>query len=141
MIRYTASDAPASGLPIGGIGCGVLQVFPDGSRGFFTGLNNWEQPLSIMHRFRNGTADDYRDANPLGIFAAWEGQRVAKLLQRTPVAGCPVVDDLVMEADFPVAELSVRDAALPVAVTVRHWSPFIPHALKRSSLPLMISTV
>ena len=80
------------------MGCGVLQIFPDGSRGLFTGLNNWEQPLTTMHRFRNGTAEDFRDANPLAIYVEHNGRHLAKLLQRTPVAGCPVVADLVMEA-------------------------------------------
>ncbi len=140
-IRYTAGDALAGGMPVGGLGCGVMQIFPDGSRGGFTGLNNWEQPLTTLHRFRRGDAEEYRDANPLGIYAEWNGQRVAKLLQRTPLAKCPVVQDLVMEADFPVAELTVLDAELPVEVRVRHWSPFVPHDSKASGLPVMISSV
>lgn len=140
-IRYAANQAPASGMPVGGMGCGVLQIFPDGSRGFFTGLNNWEQPLTTMHRFRGGTAEDFRDANPLAIYVEHHGRHLAKLLQRTPIAGCPVVADLMMEADFPIATLSVHDPDLPVQVTVRHWSAFIPHQAQASSLPVMVSQV
>ena len=69
-IRLRDTDVVLSGLPLGGFGCGALQVFPDGTRGQFTGLNNWEQPLTRLHWFRPGTADDMRQANPFGVFVS-----------------------------------------------------------------------
>ena len=59
-------------MPLGGLGCGTLEVFPDGTRGRFTGLNNWEQPVEQLHPFRPGTAADFRCANPFGVFVAWQ---------------------------------------------------------------------
>lgn len=140
-IRYTSDDQLVSGMPAGGIGCGVVQVFSDGTRGQFTGLNNWEQPLGQLHWFRAGTASDYRHANPFGIFVAWKDRRVAKLLQRTALGGLPIVEQMTLEADFPVAELSVHDPEIPIDVTLRHFSPFIPRESRLSSLPVVISVV
>lgn len=138
-LRYSSAETVLCGLPLGGFGCGVLQVFPDGTRGMFTGLNNWEKPLQQLHWFRHGTADDFRQANPFGLFVAWDNHRVAKLLQRAPVAHCPVVQDIVLEADFPIAKLSFRDHDIPIDVSFLHFSPFIPHDAKHSSLPVVIS--
>ncbi len=75
-------------MPLGGFGCRALQIFPDGTRGDFTGLNNWEHPLKQLHGLRDGTAADFRYANPFGLFVKWHDHRVAKLLQRFSLAGC-----------------------------------------------------
>ncbi len=140
-IRYTNTDAVTHGVPLGGFGCGALQVFPDGTRGLFTGMNNWESPLQQVHWFRDGTAGDFRPANPFGLFVEWQDRRVAKLLQHVPLDGCPTVQAITMEADFPVVTLSMTDPDLPVRATVTHFSPFIPLDPKHSSLPVVCSGV
>jgi len=33
-----------SGLSFGGIGCGKMEIFPNGTLDCFTNQNNWEQP-------------------------------------------------------------------------------------------------
>ena len=138
-IQYRASDALVNGLPLGGFGCGALQVFPDGTRGLFTGLNNWEEPLQQIHWFRDGTAADFRHANPFGLFVSWKDQRVAKLLQQTPVAGCPTIQAIELAADFPIARLTFPDPDIPIHVTLTHSSPFIPGNAKDSGLPVVVS--
>lgn len=139
MLRFLMTDQLVSGLPIGGFGCGAVQVFPDGTRGMFTGLNNWERPLGRLHWFRDGTAADFRQANPFGLFVAWDDRRVAKLLQRAPVANCPLIQSIAMEADFPIAKLVFHDADIPIQAELIQFSPFIPHDYKHSSLPVVIS--
>ncbi len=67
-IRYSSAEAADQGVPLGGIGCGTLQIYPDGTRGEFTGLNNWSQPLGELHWFRQGSGGDYRVSNPFCIF-------------------------------------------------------------------------
>lgn len=126
-------------MPLGGLGCGTLEVFPDGTRGRFTGLNNWERPLEQLHPFRPGTAADFRHANPFGVFVAWQDRRAAKLLQRTPVADCPLIQSVRLAADFPIAELTFDDADLPLRIRLTHFSPFIPHDSKHSGLPVVAS--
>lgn len=139
MLRFQSSDPLVSGLPLGGYGCGALQVFPDGTRGLFTGLNNWEQPLGQLHMFRPGSAADFRHANPFGVFVAWKDRRVAKLLQRSPLANCPVITSITTEAEFPIARLSFQDPDIPIHLELVHFSPFIPYDYKHSSLPVVFS--
>ncbi|MBN1354364.1 MAG: hypothetical protein JW994_06825 [Candidatus Omnitrophica bacterium] len=137
-IKYTSSDKVISGMPIGGIGCGILQIFPDGTRGVFTGLNNWEKPLGQLHWFRPGTAGDYRVANPFAIFTEQDGNRVSKFLQTAPIDRCPTVSKIEFIADFPVAKLFFKDKDLKVDVSLTAFSPFIKNDSRDSALPCAI---
>ncbi len=137
-IRYTSDDLLAYGVPLGGVGCGALQCYPDGTRGEFTGLNNWEQPLGQLHWFRPGSAADYRSANPFAVFIEQDGRRVAKLLQTQSVGGLPTVRSLRFQADFPIVEWEVEDDELPVRVSGMAFSGYLPRAYKESGVPGVI---
>lgn len=137
-IRYTSADWLDQGIPLGGLGCGALQIFPDGTRGEFTGLNNWDKPLGQLHGFRHGSGSDFRVSNPFGIFVSAGKKRFAKLLQTRPIAGLPTVSNIRFEADFPVAELFFEDPELPIRLSVCIFSAFIPEAYKESGLPAVI---
>ena len=134
-IRYTSADQLHTSVPLGGLGCGALQVFPDGTRGEFTGLNNWEQPLGTLHWFRQGSGADYRLANPFGIFVRDGEETVAKLLQTSPVAGLPTVPELLFECEFPIVRLAVRDPGLPVQIAATIFSGYLPHRYEESGIP------
>ncbi|MBL7157584.1 MAG: hypothetical protein ISS92_05450 [Candidatus Omnitrophica bacterium] len=137
-IKYTSQDKVISGMPLGGIGCGTLQLFPDGTRGAFTGLNNWEKPLGQLHWFRPGTAEDYRVSNPFAIFIKQGEKSVSKFLQTTPLNKCPTVERVEFEANFPVAELRFKDKDIKPDVSLLAFSPFIKDDNKNSSLPSVI---
>ncbi len=137
-IRYTSAEKLDQGIPLGGLGCGALQVFPDGTRGEFTGLNNWDKPLGQLHGLRTGAGGDFRVSNPFAIFVNTGKKRVAKLLQTQSVAGLPTISNIRFEADFPVAELQFEDPELPVQLSVTVFSVFIPEAYKESGLPAVI---
>jgi uncharacterized protein (DUF608 family) len=134
-ICYSSADGLEHGVPLGGIGCGALEVFPDGTRGRFTGLNNWQDPLGQLHWFRRGSAADYRVANPFAIFVQQGERRLARLLQTQPVAGLPTVRRLRMEADFPIVELVVDDPELGVDVSATIFSGLLPGRYQASGLP------
>ena len=137
-IKYTSKDNVVSGLPLGGIGCGTLQIFPDGTRGAFTGLNNWEKPLGQLHWFRPGTAGDYRVANPFAIFIKQGEKRVSKFLQTTSLDKCPTVEKIEFKANFPVADLYFKDKNIKLDVALRAFSPFIKNDSKNSAIPCAI---
>ncbi len=137
-IKYTSKDDVVSGLPLGGIGCGTLQIFPDGTRGIFTGLNNWEKPLGQLHWFRPGTAGDYRVANPFAVFIDSEGKKVSKFLQTAPLDKCPVVDEVEFEGNFPQAHLVFKDKDFGLDISLLAFSPFIKGDSKNSALPCAI---
>jgi uncharacterized protein (DUF608 family) len=139
-IKYNSRDKVISGLPLGGIGCGTLQAFPDGTRGVFTGLNNWENPLGLLHWFRRGTAGDYRTANPFAIFVQRGEKRVSKFLQTSTLDRCPTVQKIEFEGNFPIAKFDFKDKDIDLDISLLAFSPFIKKDTKNSSLPSAIYT-
>ncbi|MCQ9207194.1 MAG: GH116 family glycosyl hydrolase [Omnitrophica bacterium] len=137
-IRYTSGDKVISGLPLGGIGCGTLSVFPDGTRGCFTGLNNWEKPLGQLHWFRSGTAGDYRVSNPFAIFIKDGNKTVSKFLQTPTLDNCPTVEKIKFEGNFPFAKLYFKDKDIKLDISQLSFSPFIKNDSKNSALPCAI---
>jgi uncharacterized protein (DUF608 family) len=137
-MRYTSKDKLKSGVHLGGLGAGTLQVFPDGTRGVFTGQNNWERPLGLLHWFRKGTGSDYRVSNPFAVYVEKNGRRKARLLQTVPLANCPTVKEIKYTGSFPVADLEFQDPDIPVKITLRAFSPFINGNYKDSGLPCAV---
>ncbi|MEA3560920.1 MAG: GH116 family glycosyl hydrolase [Candidatus Omnitrophota bacterium] len=137
-MKYTSKDNLKSGLHLGGLGTGTLQVFPDGTRGVFTGQNNWEHPLGQLHWFRPGSGSDFRVANPFAVYVEKKDKKIAKLLQTIPLANCPTVKEIKYEGTFPIADLEFKDAGLPLKIELRAFSPFIKGDCKNSGLPCAI---
>ena len=100
-----------SGMPLGGIGTGKIELFTDGSFGNFTINNNYHQPVE----------------NPQGCFTAiavsGDSGIVAKklVLKNTDPRG---VENVVFKGVFSIAEVDFTDSALPVKVQMQAFSPF-----------------
>jgi uncharacterized protein (DUF608 family) len=139
-MKYTSKDNVHSGLHLGGLGCGTLQVFPDGTRGVFTGQNNWEKPLGQLHWFRPGDGDDYRTNHPFAIFIKKGNKKITRFLQTKGLDNKPAVKNIDFQGDFPIATLDFKDKNLPVKLTLKAYSPFILNDAKNSALPAAIYT-
>ncbi len=121
-----------SGVPLGGIGVGKVELLTDGSFGNFTTNHNWDRPYGWAK----------------GAFAAvWarsEGQRpVARMLRLAGPNEYPGVTNVThtqMFAWFPRADLVFADTALPIRVRLDAFSPLIPHNVTDSSLPIATLT-
>ncbi len=113
----------AGGLPLGGIGCGTFELMTDGSISRATINNNWDQPTGDLK----------------GCFAAvWTrggGRVVAKTLQLKNPYGLPSSEPVQFRGQFPQAFIEYPDRELPVKVSLRAFSPLIPHDVKNSSIP------
>ena len=117
-----------SGVPLGGIGVGKIELLSDGSFGNFTTNHNWDRPYGWAK----------------GAFAALrvqpeEGQPVGRLLRLTSgdeYAGVQNVAHVRMLGMFPRARLDYTDPGLPLGVQLNAFSPLIPHGSKDSSLPV-----
>ncbi|MEM2187319.1 MAG: GH116 family glycosyl hydrolase [Thermofilaceae archaeon] len=138
-IRY----AGASGIPLGGIGCGTVEIRGDGR------LYEW-------HIFNNGSwawrkADrDKEFMTPDDFFFALrvrEGERIVVRLLRASrgyeLGGDPYtmpwlrsVDEVEFNGEPPFAFLEYRDADLPVKVTIEAFTPLIPGDVEDSALPI-----
>lgn len=113
-----------SGVPLGGIGAGKVELTPEG---FFTALtinNNQDCPIYRM---------------PGSFFALQtetENKRSTRLLQTTAVDQLfQPVTQIEAEPSFPEIGLKYHDPALPIDATLHAFSSHIPHNLKDSSLP------
>ncbi len=113
-----------SGVPLGGIGAGKVELT---ARGFFTAAttnNNQDCPIYRL------------PGSYFAIQAERGSQRVTRLLQTQTVDQLfrPVqaIDALLR---FPEAHLKYRDPFLPVSVELHAFSPHVPHDVENSGLP------
>ena len=131
MPIYNDKKEVLSGVPMGGIGAGKMEILPNGLFNAFTFLNNWTQPL-------NG---DGKYPGILGYHLAvyaepiHTGRSKTWLLQTVPLAGWPMVDRVTYDGKFPVARLRYRIPSLPLNLILEAWSPWVPGNVRASSLP------
>jgi uncharacterized protein (DUF608 family) len=136
---------PLSGIPLGGIGTGSVEIRADG------GLHEWlifnNPPWSGQSEFLAMDTDQPLLKPQDSLFAVrikGQGAPVVRAL-RSAIGGSEIEWTYVnpylrsaevrYQARFPTADLTYSDPALPVALTLHAWSPFIPGDVKHSALP------
>lgn len=127
---YRGADLQKIGMPIGGICAGQLYLGGDGKLWHWDIFNqyistneaHYSQPLSPSSPLTQG----------IGIRVVAGGKTSFRPLDRT---GFP---DISFCGQYPLATVEYRDAALPVAVSLTAYSPFIPLDTDDSSLPATI---
>lgn len=121
-----------NGIPFGGIGTGTFQVMTDGAISHATLNNNPEQPTGDL---------------PGSFAAVWTnagGRTVTRVLRLKGAGdigergGLPFVSDIAYTGQFPQALLDYPDPSLPLKLSLRVYSPLIPHDLRNSSLPVAL---
>lgn len=126
----TATDERLlSGVPLGGLGTGKVELFTDGTLGNLTTNNNWEAPVAELPGsfFAVRAAED--DSPGVG--------RVLAL--RSPYR-LPVVSGVRAQGQFPGAQLRYAEDALPVEVSLAATGYLIPHNPAESALPIAAFT-
>ncbi len=116
-----------SGVPLGGIGCGKLEIVTDGWLGYYTGNNNWDRPTG---RLKGAFAAVYAEVG------GKTGARMLRLDSREEYQGVKNIAGVDYCGWFPTANVTFNDAALPVSVKLEAWSPLIPHDAADLSLPV-----
>lgn len=131
MPILSSSQKCRSGVPLGGIGAGKLEILPNGVWNAFTFLNNWGTPLSGNKAYP-GVLGFH-----LGVFARrlTEKKGRAFLLQTVPLPGMRAVREIRYAGNFPEATLEFRHPDLPVEVTLQASGPFVPGDADGSSIP------
>jgi uncharacterized protein (DUF608 family) len=132
-----------SGIPLGGIGTGSVEIRPDGgfSDWLIFNLGPWAggQPAD-----KPGQAPQMGDDALMFTLYTREGRnepKVRRLTTRANVADLYArsfamnVEEIVFEGRFPVARLDYLDASLPVEVTGQFLAPFVPHDARTSGTP------
>jgi len=147
---YTGEHLRCVALPLGGIGTGTISICGDGS------LRQWEIVNQVNHQ----------GYVPQSFFAVWakppRGQAVARVLQMKPLSDenftpaasvsdhivpdelkelmddLPGVEAVEFVGEYPIAQLTYEDDALPVGVKCECFSPFVPLNEKDSGLPAIV---
>jgi len=116
-----------SGMPLGGIGAGAIEFFPDLTIGNVTIMNNWLNPIKVVRGFHVVLLED----EPL-------------FLQLNPGKHVEVkpryrhVDRINVEAQYP--RIRYVFTGLPIS-EVEFYTPIVKGNVKDSSLPLIVARV
>ncbi len=140
LTSYDQDHLRRIGLPLGGIGTGVVSL---GGRG---NLHSWE----IVNRPAKGfdleqsffalytrTPDGNRTAHALeGVIppADYEGARGATV----PNHGLPRFRDCRFEAAYPFGTVHLSDAAIPLRAELQAFNPLIPTDSENSGIPVAV---
>jgi uncharacterized protein (DUF608 family) len=115
-----------SGVPLGGIGAGKVEIMTDGSFARATIMNNWDRPTGAL---------------PGCFVALWTrtgAQTSARVLALNSAYGLPTVARLDYDGLAPQAQLNYPDPGLPFAVNLLAFSPLAPFVIKDSSYPAAV---
>jgi uncharacterized protein (DUF608 family) len=126
-----------SGLPLGGIGTGSIEIQPDGcfhewqifNLGSWGGIGSLDMPLSAL--------SFYLWTRPEGS----EHPVMRRLSMRTDqnnmytYSWLMPVEAIEFDATFPVATLKYHDSLLPVTIESTMFSPVTPHDARTSGTP------
>lgn len=144
MAKIVSTKPSGSGIALGGIGAGSVELQPDGEFHFWQIAN----PPRLTEVCWENKADD--GESHTGALSFWvRAQRgdgrpvVRKLGLRTDpddftyrmFPWAKPVERIVFDGRFPVCELGYADGALPVKLTGRAVAPFVPHRTDISATP------
>ncbi len=134
MPIYSSDQFVKSGVPLGGIGAGKLEIMPNGLLDHFTFLNNAHNPL---------VSNDLKGEKGIlgfhfGILVKDKGKKISKLLSTRQFSDISAIDSIKYNGAFPFANLEYKDETLPVNVSMEAFSSFIKNDEKRSSIPAAI---
>lgn len=150
--RYSSDCRARSGMALGGIGAGYVELRKNGRFYDWNIFNNFPKETGPRFELPGGEIEDRIAANLFfEVRYKVEGQEPRiKLLQLSDslyegaemgiaysFPWMQAVETIEYSARFPVAELTFSDADMPFQIKMRAWSSFIPHDVKNSSLPLI----
>ncbi len=115
-----------SGVPLGGMGCGKLEICEDGMFTAFTGNNNQDCPIYRM---------------PGSFLALACGDKVRIFRKNAMELPYQSMETIEAQLEFPVAKLTCTDSELPISAQVEAFSPHIPGNAADSALPCVFFEV
>ncbi|NJM14193.1 MAG: hypothetical protein HC896_01355 [Bacteroidales bacterium] len=148
---FKASCAARSGMALGGIGAGTIELRKDGVFYNWNIFNNF--PKETGPKFFIEPSEEEDAMSSLLFFKVryqTEGEapkiKLLNLNQELTEGGITgtiyyfpwmeAVQNIEYGARFPFATLKFTDADMPFDIEMTAWTPFIPHDTKNSSLPM-----
>ncbi len=143
MAIITTTKPQESGIALGGIGCGSVELFPDGE------FHRWQ--IANEARWAAVSNDRHVDdgEGSTGALSFWVRTEdkgniiVRKLGMKTDSDDFTYrmftwnkpVEKITFDGRFPVCDLKYEDSALPIEAAMHAVSPFVPHKTDDSSVP------
>lgn len=132
MAEFTSKQFVKSGVPLGGIGAGKLEIMPCGVLDNFTFLNNYNRPFTNSSENETIGVLGYH----FGIYYKDSNKKVVKLLETIKVADYPTIEEIKYKGEFPFVYIDYLDKDIALDISLEAYSPFIPREEKNSSLPV-----
>lgn len=144
MAKITTSKTHTSGIALGGIGAGSVELLPDGEFHYWQIAN----PPRFAKISLEKNVDDGEDST--GALSFWVREKkentapvIRKLGMKTDAddftyrmfAWNKPVERIDFDGRFPICDLHYIDSALSCNVSLRAVSPFVPHNSDVSSTP------
>ncbi len=129
--RIVRNQRWRSGVPLGGLGCGKLELLTDGAFGNFTCNHNWDRWLGFVR----GTFFALRDGTSLTLLRAPRHGEYDRIPGQDHVCNVAHVESVGL---FPRAR--VRYGGLGATLELEAFSPLIPHNIADSALPVAFFT-
>ncbi|HEY2856976.1 MAG TPA: GH116 family glycosyl-hydrolase, partial [Terracidiphilus sp.] len=148
---FTGERTTQIAMPIGGIGAGSicfngyggLQDFSIHTHPETTALpagftsNSAEAAFAILH-IKGQTGITKLVEGPFPPFKIFDQGLQGQGLRRGGFEGFPRFARCTFKGEYPFGEATLTDPAIPIAVTVTAWNPFIPLDDKNSGIPCAI---
>ncbi len=147
---YHRSSSNRSGIALGGIGAGSVELRKNGQFYNWSIMNNWPvftgDPLVVRTFPHNSDNDSYlfflvryqvEDEMPrLKLLQINDGLSEAALESITYYyPWLSSVEKIEYNGTFPFVNMVFTDSEMPFEIKLQSYSPFIPHDVKNSSLP------
>lgn len=144
MATIITTKTHDSGIALGGIGTGSVELFPDGE------FHQWQianQPRWAEVCGDRKVDDGEGSTGALSFWVRTETESTAPIVRKLGMKTEPEdftylmyawnkpVEKIVFNGRFPVCDLTYEDSALPVDVSMRAISPFVPHHTADSAVP------
>lgn len=144
MAKIISTKPQESGIALGGIGTGSVELFPDGE------FHAWQIANPPRWTTVSGPKDVDDGEKSTGALSFWvracapgRAPVVRKLGQKTDwrdftyrmYAWNKPVESIEFNGKFPVCELDYCDSALPCKVSLKAIAPFVPHNSAASATP------
>jgi uncharacterized protein (DUF608 family) len=136
---YSGEHLNRVAFPMGGLGAGMICL--EGNGGFsHVSLRHRPEVFNVPMMFAalhvRGSRASRVIEGPVPLCKAFSAPGAGNGRSVGRIDGLPRFGNATFEARFPFATVALSDPAMPVAVDLTGWSPFIPGDADSSSLPL-----
>ena len=144
MAKIVMTKPSASGIALGGVGAGSVELFPDGEFHYWQIAN---PPRMTEVCWEKDADDGERHTGALSFWVRAQKDGAQPVVRKLGMKTAPEdftyrlfpwnkpVERIVFDGRFPVCRLRYEDAALPCRVTGQAVSPFVPHETDIAAAP------